>query len=112
MPATTSNSSNKYFPGQIEHLGRMKWQRAQADRDRIARFESLNRFVMAKGGAWITSPSGDREVRLDALPGSAVVSELREAGYDLVPDSPPEGQRIVANATIEDVVAEGSSRAA
>ena len=35
---------------------------------------------------------------VDALPDSVIPAELRAAGYDVQPDDPPEGQRILAAA--------------
>ena len=51
------------------------------------------------GNAWLTSVSGDIEVRLEATAGSSVPQQLREAGYRLVEDPP--GQRLVQQAIEE-----------
>jgi hypothetical protein len=107
MPATTSNSSNKYFPGEIENRNRLAWQQAQAKRDRNAAFDTLNTFVRSKGG-WIVSLPGDPLVVMETLPDSSLPSLLHERGYDVQPADPATGERIVANDTIEDVTTEST----
>jgi hypothetical protein len=64
---------------------------------------------MAKGGAWIVSLPGDREVTIECLPDSVVPKDLHSRGYDVRPADPPEGQRIVPAMRTEHVSIEGST---
>jgi len=58
-------------------------------------------------GGQLARPSADQ---FECLPGSTLPAEIAKAGYRLEPASPAEGQRIVANAMVEDVLTEGSTR--
>ena len=61
-----------------------------------AKFAALNKVVMARGAAWITSIPGDPTIILEVLPDSPLIEQLLAAGYDLREEG--EGQRILPNA--------------
>jgi hypothetical protein len=67
---------------------------------RKEKFDKLNRAVTALGG-WVVSIPGDQIIVIECLPGSVVPDRLRDAGYDLRPADPPEGERIIAGSIVE-----------
>src|SRR5262245_35630441 len=113
--AATANSSTHYYPGQPERdaLARShrQQQRIEETVDLQRRFAILNDWVTARG-AWLTSLPGDRWVTMECRAESDLPTDLAKRGYDVRPADPPEGQRIVAAARVEDVVTEGSTRTA
>jgi hypothetical protein len=56
---------------------------------------------------WITSPPGEKVIRIECLPGSTLPDELADLGYRLVPAG--EGQRMLAHAITERFLIEGST---
>ncbi|WP_316159796.1 hypothetical protein [Bradyrhizobium sp. SZCCHNRI20481] len=64
----------------------------------IERFAALNRWVTARGG-WIVSLPGADPVMIEVLPGSSLIDELEEAGYELT--SASEGERIVPGRIVQ-----------
>jgi hypothetical protein len=50
--------------------------------DRKQQFEKLNIWIMARDG-WLVSVPGDPHMRFEALPGSTMPAELRQAGYEV-----------------------------
>ncbi|MGJ5042738.1 hypothetical protein [Bradyrhizobium sp. HKCCYLRH1062] len=62
------------------------------------RFAALNRWVTARGG-WIVSLPGADPVIVECVPGSSLVSELTEAGYEL--RSAGEGERIIPGKIVQ-----------
>jgi hypothetical protein len=113
--ASTSNSSAErfFFPGEAERaaLARSRrWQqRVQETVDLSRRFDAINGYCHSKGGFVVSLPN-DPHVVLEVLPDSSLPRELSKLGYDVRPASPPEGQRIVANARTEEIITEGSTR--
>ncbi|NPV22130.1 hypothetical protein [Bradyrhizobium aeschynomenes] len=67
-------------------------------KSRLERFAELNRWVTARGG-WIVSLPGADPVVVECLPGSTLVGELTEAGYELT--STGEGERIVLGQIVQ-----------
>jgi hypothetical protein len=67
---------------------------------RKEKFDKLNRAVTALGG-WVVSIPGDQIIVVECLPGSVVPDRLRDAGYDLRPGDPPEGERIIPGSITE-----------
>lgn len=80
---------------------------AQTLTERKELFEGVNAFVR-KGGGWITSIPGARDVMMECLPGSALPDALREKGYTVEADG--QGTRLIPHAITETVVTEGSTR--
>lgn len=70
----TLASSDNYRPGQI----------APATKSRLERFQTLNAWITRRGG-WITSLPGADTVTIEVLPGSFLLTEMAEAGYQLEP---------------------------
>src|SRR5262245_35498688 len=108
---STSNSSAErfYFPNSRYEVDKQRWTSAQASRNWDARFAQMNEYIRAAGDGWIVSVPG-REVTIEVLETSTIPDELDRKGYRVRSASPPIGERIVANARIEHVVAEGSSK--
>jgi hypothetical protein len=67
--------------------------------ERKRRFAGLNDFITSAGG-WITSRSGEKEVRIDCLPGSALPEVLAKIGYKLRAEL--QGERILPHAVVEE----------
>jgi hypothetical protein len=65
---------------------------------RKERFEALNQYIRARSG-WMTSVSGDPDMRFEALPGSTLPDQLRDNGYEITETGTT--QRILPHA-IED----------
>lgn len=66
------------------------------------------RFVLERGG-WTTSLRGAALVTIETLPASTLSDQLCQAGYEVLPADPPEGQRLLGSAIVELVAVEGSS---
>ena len=62
------------------------------------RFVALNKLVTLLNG-WITSPPGEKVIRIECLPGSKLPDELAELGYRVTPIG--EGQRLIPDGVIE-----------
>ena len=73
------------------------------DQTRAERHAEMVAFVTDRGG-WLTSPPGERDATIDCLPGSALPTELAEAGYKV--EEIGEGERILLHAITEIVIAE------
>ncbi|WP_316205387.1 hypothetical protein [Bradyrhizobium sp. SZCCHNS3004] len=69
-----------------------------AKKSRLERFAALNRWVTARGG-WLVSPPGTNPAILEVLPGSYLLDELREAGYEPMPAG--EGERIIPGQIVQ-----------
>ncbi|WP_316225059.1 MULTISPECIES: hypothetical protein [unclassified Bradyrhizobium] len=69
-----------------------------AKKSRLERFAALNRWVTARGG-WIVSLPGADPVIVECLPGSLLVAELTDTGYELTPAG--EGERIMPGQIIQ-----------
>jgi hypothetical protein len=69
-------------------------------RERKEEFEALNDLIR-RGGGWIVSVPGAREVRLEVLPGSPLPNALRARGYDVQRDEPAHGERILPHSIVE-----------
>jgi hypothetical protein len=63
--------------------------------DRKAKFEALNEFVALRHG-WLVSVPGDRDMRLQVLPGSGLPEQLAAMGY--IVEWTGETQRILPHA--------------
>jgi hypothetical protein len=74
--------------------------RPTEQREAAEKFEAMNRWVSARNG-WVVSPPGDKVVRIETLPGSALPDELRQLGYRVRPADPPTGEKILPHAIIE-----------
>ena len=48
---------------------------------------------------WITSPPGEKIIRIECLPGSVLPDELAEVGYKVTPTG--EGQRLIPDGVTE-----------
>ncbi|WP_315720147.1 MULTISPECIES: hypothetical protein [unclassified Bradyrhizobium] len=68
------------------------------NRTRLERFAALNGWVTARGG-WIVSFPGAEPVIVECLPGSPLIDELTEAGYELEPAG--EGERIIPGQIVQ-----------
>ena len=68
--------------------------------ERKARFAALNATI-SEGGGWVTSIPGDTTVRFETLPDSVLPARLMALGYEVVPDDPPNGERILAGTVVE-----------
>ena len=68
--------------------------------DRKTRFAKINRWVTEAGG-WVVSIPGQELVTIETLPQSPIPARLIELGYDVQRADPPETQRILAGAIIE-----------
>jgi hypothetical protein len=88
MPSTDRGGKKDYFKPRPPEL---------AERKKL--FAGLNKFVMDRGG-WITSIAGAPMVTFEVLEHSELPDVIRDdLGYDVVPADPPEGTRLLANAT-------------
>ncbi|MGC2778700.1 MAG: hypothetical protein WA418_24020 [Bradyrhizobium sp.] len=67
-------------------------------KSRLERFTALNRWVTVRGG-WIVSPPGADPIVVECLPGSFLIDELGEAGYELTPAG--EGERIIPGQIVQ-----------
>jgi hypothetical protein len=59
------------------------------------KFRELNAYVTERNG-WIVSLHGDRALRIECLPFSALPEDMREMGYTVIANG--EGERILASA--------------
>ncbi len=78
----------------VERFYRPKTAQQQTAHEK---FQRLNRFVTEHGG-WITSPPGEKVIRIETLPGSTLPGDLAELGYRLLPTG--EGERILPTAIV------------
>jgi hypothetical protein len=62
------------------------------------KFVALNRWVTERNG-WITSPPGERVIRIECLPGSMLPRDLEDAGYLVTATG--KGERLLSSAIIE-----------
>jgi hypothetical protein len=76
--------------------------------DRKERFEELNKLAHACGDAWLISVPGDFEVMVEALPDSTMPDRLRRLDYQLRDEG--DGQRILAHAITETILAEDGKK--
>lgn len=102
-----TDSSGKFVPEKRTHsnAATQKYQPIGAEekdaiRERKAEFEALNDLVR-RGGGWIVSVPGAREVRLEVLPGSPLPNALRARGYQVERDEPAHGERILPHSIVE-----------
>ena len=65
--------------------------------ERKRRFNDINAYVSERGG-WITSPPGERIIRIECLVGSSLPDELADLGYRVTPMG--EGQRMIPDAIV------------
>ncbi|WP_315737968.1 hypothetical protein [Bradyrhizobium sp. SZCCHNR1093] len=86
MP-TIASSETRYIPMGVAEK-----------KSRLERFAALNRWVTARGG-WIVSLPGADPVVIECLPGSFLMDELTEAGYELTPAG--EGERIIPGQIVQ-----------
>jgi hypothetical protein len=63
------------------------------------KFEALNEFVNAQGGAWLVSVPGDPAVRMECLPDSRLPDDLRALGHDVREIG--DGERILPHRIVE-----------
>jgi hypothetical protein len=94
-PRTLTNAAaytEKYKPAGAEAKDQV--------RERKAEFEEVNAIVR-RGGGWIVSVPGAREVRLEVLPGSPLPNALRARGYQVERDEPAHGERILPHSIVE-----------
>ncbi|WP_316174703.1 MULTISPECIES: hypothetical protein [unclassified Bradyrhizobium] len=87
MP-TIASSKPRHVPG-----AQFAPRKSEAER-----FAALNRWVTARGG-WIVSLPGADPVVVECLPGSFLIDELTEAGYELTPAG--EGERIIPGQIVQ-----------
>ncbi|MGJ4957744.1 hypothetical protein ACQR1H_19025 [Bradyrhizobium sp. HKCCYLRH2015] len=69
-----------------------------AKKTRLEEFAAFNRWVTARGG-WIVSLPGANPVIVECLPGSSIINELTEAGYELTPAG--EGERDIPGQIVQ-----------
>jgi hypothetical protein len=69
--------------------------------DRKTRFAKLNAYVTSAGG-WVVSVPGAELVTIECLPQSPISARLIERGYDVRPADPPEGERILPAAIVQE----------
>lgn len=82
--------------------------RRQALAGRKDKFEELNQLARACGDAWLVSIPGDHEIMVECLPGSTMPDRLRRLDYQLRDEGT--GQRILAHAIVETVLAEDGKK--
>jgi hypothetical protein len=64
----------------------------------LERFAALNKWVTVRGG-WIVSSPGADPVCVECVPGSLLIDELGEAGYELTRAG--EGERIIPGQIVQ-----------